>query len=184
MLVLVRMLLALAAAVSVSGTGLALPTLGGKKVDPFRHRGTKAVVFVFTRTDCPISNRYAPEVERLYEKFRGEVDFWLVFVDRAEPAAAIGRHVREYGYRFGAILDRKHELVKLSQATVTPEAAVFAGERLIYRGRIDDRYIAYGKARLVPARHDLEEVLDAVAAGRPVDARTTRAIGCFIEDLE
>jgi hypothetical protein len=184
MLVPVRMLLALVAAASCFGIDLALPTPGGKNVDPFHHRQTKAVVFVFTRTDCPISNRYAPEVERLYEKFKKDVDFWLVFVDRNEPEGAILKHVREYGYQFGAILDRKHELVKLAQATVTPEAAVFAGKQLIYRGRIDDRYAAFGKARRAPAHHDLEEVLDAIAAGRPVKPATTRAIGCFIEDLE
>src|SRR5689334_201117 len=40
----------------------------------------KLIVCLFTRTDCPISNSYAPEVRRMYEKFspRG-VAFYLVY---------------------------------------------------------------------------------------------------------
>jgi hypothetical protein len=74
------------------------------------------------------------------------------------------------------------------QATVTPEAAVFvpgpSGPRLAYRGRIDDRYVDLGQARAAPVTRDLERVLEAIVAGKPVAARTTPAIGCFIPDPE
>jgi hypothetical protein len=41
-------------------------------------------VLVFVRTDCPISNRYAPELRRLQDRFapRG-MAFWLVYPDPA-----------------------------------------------------------------------------------------------------
>ncbi len=162
-----------------------LTTLDGRRVDPLANTGAKAVVLLFTRSDCPISNRYAPEVERLYEQFaaRGFV-FWLVYVDRTESENNIRKHVREFGYRFGALLDRKHELVSLAKPVVTPEAAVYARGQLVYRGRIDNRYVAFGKARQAATEHDLEKVLEEVAAGRTVQPKTTRAIGCFIEDLK
>ena len=45
-------------------------------------------VLVFTTTDCPISNRYAPELERLHRDYgsRG-VAFFLVYPDPAVEAS-------------------------------------------------------------------------------------------------
>jgi hypothetical protein len=71
--------------------------------------------------------------------------------------------------------------------TITPEAAVYisgAGTpRLVYRGRIDDRFVDFGLARPQPSKHDLQEVLDALVAGRAVTPHTTPAVGCVIADL-
>ena len=75
-------------------------------------------------------------------------------------------------------------LVRRAGATITPEAAVFgAAPEPLYLGRIDDRYVDFGKARPEATRHDLEQALDAVLDGRPVPEPRTEAIGCFIADL-
>src|SRR4051812_3883545 len=124
---------------------LTLKDVDGHTVRPVSNDTT---VFIFTRTDCPISNRYAPEVRRIYQEFapRG-VKFWLVYVDPKQSAAAVREHLKEYDYPLTALQDPQHELVKLTHATITPETAVFAGGKLLYRGRIDDRYVAFGKSR-------------------------------------
>ena len=44
-----------------SGTGV---DLAGKPVDPLHANPGKPVVLIFVRTDCPISNRYAPTIQR------------------------------------------------------------------------------------------------------------------------
>ncbi len=171
-----------------SSTQLNLLDLTGRRVEPFQTKDAKAIVFIFIRTDCPISNRYAPEVERLYKKFvaRG-IHFWLVYPDPDESTEAIGRHLKEYNYHPGALRDPQHTLVKMTNVQVTPEAAVFVpdgeGKRMIYRGRIDDRYVAFGRARPAPTRRELEQVLEAIVAGKTVSPRTTTAIGCFIPEL-
>ena len=41
--------------------------LDGRPADPFRLAGSKIVVLLFVRTDCPISNRYAPTIQDLSE---------------------------------------------------------------------------------------------------------------------
>ena len=41
--------------------------LEGRRFDPLEATQSKATVYLFTRSDCPISNRYAPEIHRLYE---------------------------------------------------------------------------------------------------------------------
>ena len=102
---------------------LYLLDLAGQRVDPFSLAGVEAHVFLFTRTDCPISNRYAPEVQRLHGEYadRG-VHFWLVYPDPEEEPDDIRQHLRDYGYTFEALRDVRHTLVERTGATVTPEA--------------------------------------------------------------
>lgn len=140
-------------------------------------------VLVFTTIDCPISNRYAPEINRLAEKFAGKAAFVLVYPVAADTPELIRAHQQKYGYRLDSIRDTSHQLVRKSGVTVTPEVAVMVGDRMVYRGRIDDRYVAFGKDRPQPTQRDLEVVLEAVAAGQPVARRETRAIGCILADL-
>jgi hypothetical protein len=171
-------------AIAAQGAGLTLKDADGRLVRPFDN-ARAGTVFIFTRTDCPISNRYAPEISRLHDAFaRNGIAFWLVYVDPAQTAGAVRRHMAEYGYRMGALLDPRHELVSLTQAEVTPEAVVYCGNRIVYRGRIDDQYAAFGKWRPSATTHDLEDVLTAIAAGRTIQPRTTRATGCFISDVK
>jgi hypothetical protein len=166
-----------------------LTDLLGGRVLPLHGPGPRGTVFVFARTDCPISNRYAPELRRLHERFApAGVAFWLVYPDPGEAVDGIHRHIREFAHPFGALRDPKHNLVRMVRATVTPEVAVFvagpSGPRLVYRGRIDDRYVAFGTERAAPTTRDLEHVLEAIAAGKAVTVRTTRAIGCFLSKPE
>ena len=164
---------------------LRLPDLDGRQVEPLRAKDAKAIVFIFIRTDCPLSNRYAPEVRRLDNKFaKSGVRFWLIYPDPEESADVIRNHIKAYEYRLSVLRDPEHKLVKITGAQVTPEAAVFLpGGRMVYRGRIDDRYVALGKARPAPTTRDLEQVLEAILEGRQITNKTTAAIGCIIPDL-
>ncbi len=168
-----------------SATQLSLLDLTGRAVDPLKATNAKAIVFLFTRIDCPISNRYAPEIRRLHRRFASRgVTFWLIYPDPDESVGMITRHIKEYRYRLGVLRDPRHALVKMAGVQVTPEAAVFVqGGRIVYRGRIDDRYVAFGKTRPAPTTHDLERVLEAIFEEKPVTSKTTAAIGCFIPDL-
>lgn len=181
-------LLAAGAALSGQTTTehLRLTDLGGRSVNPLRATNSKATVFLFVRSDCPISNRYAPEVRRLYEKFAARgVGFWLIYPDPKEAPAAIRRHLGEYEYPIGALRDPSHSLVALTGAKVTPEAAVFVDRgKMVYHGRIDDLYVDFGKARRAPTVHDLEQALEAIFAGKPVREASAPAVGCFISDLK
>ena len=151
-------------------------------IDWLGDRGQKATVLLFTRTDCPIANRYAPEVQALAERYAGRgVEFVLVYPEAGVSEAEFGRHAREYGYRVPVVADPDHRYVRAARAKVTPEAAVFRQGKLVYRGRIDDRYVRWGTPRGEPTRRDLVAALDAVLAGRPVDRKETKTIGCAIE---
>ena len=156
--------------------------LAGNVIDPFRAGDVVARVFIFISVDCPISNRYAPEIRRLHAKFAPrKIAFWLVHADPTDSIAAIRKHAEDYQLTCDLLRDLKHVLVKKSLARVTPEAAVFTSDgRLAYHGRIDDRYVELGQARPEARTHDLEAVLEAMLAGKPVLTNETRAIGCSI----
>jgi hypothetical protein len=158
--------------------------LEGYPVDPLRLApGTRATVLLFVTTDCPISNRYAPEVIRLFRAFAAKgVGFWLIYPNPAETPREIRDHRVSFGYPMQALRDPGHALANVVHATVTPEAVVIAGERIVYRGRIDDRYVNLSAQRPEPTRHDLEDALTALLADRPVPHPTTEAVGCVIAD--
>ena len=160
--------------------------LSGNKVEPLSATKAKAVVLIFTRIDCPISNRYAPVLQELNRKFtqRG-VSFWLVYLDPHQKVEEVRQHIKDFGYHLHVALDPQHILVKIAGVQVTPEVAVFSPHaELLYRGRIDNQYVDFGKARPSPTRNDLELTLDAILSDRPVPRKTTPAVGCYISDLE
>ena len=165
---------------------LRLQDLSGQMVNPLQTTpSTKATVVLFVSVDCPVSNRYAPEVIRLHERFAAQgVAFWIVYPNPAETAATITSHLKDYRYPARALRDPRHEFVKAAGISMTPEAAVFDRDgRMLYRGRIDDRYVSIGLERPQPTRRDLEEVLTAVASGTPVTPRMTQAVGCYVADF-
>ena len=171
-------------------TGFAAPLsevsdLNGKPKDPFA-QPAEVRVFLFVRSDCPITNRYAPELQRLAGEFAArKVAFWLVYPDSAETAQSIEKHVADYHFPGEPLRDPHHELVKLAHASVAPEAAVFdATGRLMYHGRIDDRWVDIGKARPAAQTHDLEDAITAVLTGARVSQPETRAVGCSLADVQ
>jgi len=142
----------------------------------------RAVVLFFVTTDCPLSNGYAPEMNRIEQAYapRG-VLFYAVQGDTTIPDEEVRRHAREYGYRFSALLDPRLVLAHYTGATVTPEAVVLSSEgEVLYLGRIDNKVEDFGKTRVQATEFDLRDALDAILAGRPVPRPRTRAVGCAI----
>jgi AhpC/TSA family len=158
--------------------------LDGNPAYPFRSAAGKPVVLIFVRTDCPISNRYAPLIKKMNGEYGGKVAFWLVYPDPKTDAEKIREHEHEYGFDLPALRDPHHTLVAQGQVRSTPEAAVFdANHRLLYHGRIDNLYQDFGRARAAATTHELEGAIQAALTGRKPPA-SAPAVGCFIADIE
>jgi len=158
--------------------------LSGAPVALFGATDARAIALFFVRTDCPISNRYAPEIRSIVAGYepRG-IRFWLVYPDPTETEPLIRRHLAEYELGVPALRDPDYALVHQSGVTITPEVAVFRPDRtLAYRGRIDDRHVDFGQARPAATVHDLTRALDELLAGDPITTPRTRAVGCDIPD--
>ena len=162
--------------------------LNGQPVTHLAAPGTEAVVLFFVASDCPISNRYLPEIQRLEKKFAAQhVVFWFVYPNVGETSDAVHQHVAAYGAEQHILLDPHHQLVALSHAKVTPESAILVPERggeeplrTVYHGRIDDRYVQIGQERPSATQHDLERAIVDVLHHRSVQPADGPAVGCGI----
>jgi hypothetical protein len=164
----------------------AVADLAGKPVNPLALPASRvATVLVFTTSDCPISNRYAPDIKSLAARFQKQgIVFTLVYPVGTDSPAVIREHLRKFGYSLPVVRDTAQELVKYTGVKVTPEVAVIgAGGAVLYRGRIDDRYIEFGRDRPQPTERTLERALEAIVQGKPVAVRETQAVGCYLADL-
>jgi hypothetical protein len=163
--------------------------LDGRPVTQLAPHGSRAVVLFFAASDCPISNRYIPEIQRLTKQFEPlGVRVWFVYPNPGDNAKVIRAHDQEFAINANTALDTRQTLMQMAHATITPEAAVFVpqggGLHEVYRGRIDDRYLALGTERPQATHHDLEEAIRAVLAGKPVPQPGGPPIGCSIVTLQ
>jgi hypothetical protein len=174
---------ALLATITASGSGAGQTRdIDGLVRDLFRPAGLAGVI-LFVTSDCPISNGYAPEIQRVCEDTRARGgNCTLVYEDVSIDAAAARAHRDAYRYReIPAVIDHGHAIAQRARATVTPQVVVVTPAGVVkYRGRVDDRYIALGKQRRVVTSHDLRDAIDAVIGGRPVPHAETEAVGCLI----
>ncbi|MBD5777960.1 redoxin domain-containing protein [Pelagicoccus sp. NFK12] len=160
--------------------------LDGGEVDVFADAEARALVCFFVEENCPISNRYVPRMKALASDWsQAGVTFYTVYPSMDTTSESVRLHRKEYDLEIPALIDREHVLVSRSQASVTPECSVFArkenGEfELVYHGRIDDQYLAFGKWRRAPLQHDLRDTLIDICQGRPPAFRTEQAVGCYI----
>jgi len=159
--------------------------LQGQPVDHLAPSGSKAVVLFFAASDCPISNRYIPEIERLQRAYGSDgVRFLWVYPNPTDTAAVVRAHDRQFDITADTILDTSQRLTALAHATITPEVAILlpaaSGWREVYRGRIDDRYISLGQERPHAMKHDLELAIRAVVADQHVPPPGGPTVGCSI----
>lgn len=165
---------------------LAIKDVQGASHQPLAAAGQKATVMFFVMSECPIANSYAPEINRIAAAYatRG-VRSYVVYVEDDLSVAAARQHAQDHEFKFPALLDPGHQLVKFARVTVSPEVAVLAPDNtVLYRGRIDDRAAAFGKSRVVPSKRDLRSALDAILDGKPVVTPVTKAVGCYITTNE
>jgi hypothetical protein len=170
------------------GTAAAPPHFAGRGVaqaDPWASAAGKVLVLIFVRTDCPIANRYAPEIMRLSAAHASDAAFWMVYPDQRESSEEIRKHERAYHLALPVLRDPQREWMKRAQVSVTPEAAVFdAKGRLVYHGRIDNWFEDFGRARPAPTTHELADAIAAAVSGHPATLPSVAAVGCYLSDVQ
>src|ERR1017187_7021388 len=154
----------------------------GATLTPPAGAGRKAVLLFFVTVDCPVANSYVPEMNRLREAYaRRGIAFYAVQADPSVAEAAVVRYARDYRYSFPLLLDPAQTLVRHTNATVTPQAAVLSPEgKLLYLGPVDNRVEDFGKQRPRDTEGYLRQVRDAVLRGRAIRAASHKSIGCAI----
>ena len=158
--------------------------LDGRSIEPFAPKG-KASVLLFIQSDCPVSNSYAPEIQRICKAYASRgISCSLAYEDVKIDTAAVRKHMKDFAYTYSGVtatIDGSRALADRARATITPQAVVVDVRGTVrYRGRIDNFYASLGKPRQHVTEHDLTDALDAIVAGKPVPKPETEALGCFI----
>lgn len=161
---------------------LQIRAIDGTVLRPLEPSGL-ANVLLFVSTDCPVSNAYAPELQRICAAYAAKgIACSLVYEDPNVTVGDVRKHLDEYRYRtVGAAIDADGSLAAAVRATVTPQAVVVDRRGTVrYSGRIDNLYEALGRPRRVVTAHDLEDALNAIVDGKTPAVSRTDAVGCYI----
>ena len=140
-----------------------------------------AVVLVFLDTACPVATRYIPALNELHRDVRAHgVSLYGVLSNPDIGWRESAAFVDEFGVEFPVILDSAGDLALRLGPRVTSESfVVSSADRIVYRGRIDDRFASVGELRTRITSHDLRDVVENLARGGRTEPYETEAVGCF-----
>ena len=151
----------------------------------------KALVVVFLCAHCPYVVHVRPELARLQRDYAGKGvaivgitsnDAAQYPQDAPAPTAAMAR---DAGLTFPILHDESQSVARAYSAACTPDFFVFdAARQLVCRGQLDDSRPGRDADR--PEKGtlngaDIRDALDAVLAGKPVDANQKPSVGCNIK---
>ena len=155
-----------------------LPDGDGKEHALNSLKGKNGTVLIFVATKCPVSNAYNDRMEKLAQDYKAKgINVVGINSNVAEGAAEVKSHSAMNKLTFPILKDAGNKIADRLGATVTPEAFFLdAGNKLMYRGRIDN-----AKDVSQVNTNDLRDALDAAVAGKPIAKTTATAFGCTIK---
>lgn len=147
-------------------------------------KGLKGVALVFLGPECPISQRYVPELNRIAApQDTNAISFYGIISAPSMTRTQALAFVKEYAIRFPVLFDNGGRLARWLRPTHVPEAFVIKPDGdIVYRGRIDDGFAAPGKPRAVIQSRELRDALRAVRAGDSPPRAFARPVGCYFEE--
>ena len=140
-----------------------------------------AAALVFLDTACPVATRYIPVLNELHDHAQARgLSLYGVLSNPGIGWRESARFVDDFDVEFPVILDSVGDLALRFGPRVTSEAFVVSfANRIVYRGRIGDRFAAVGRLRTRVTSHDLRDVIEAMAGGGRPEPHETAAVGCF-----
>lgn len=141
-----------------------------------------ALIF-FLGTECPISQYYASIIPDLVSL--SALSPYSVFPNSTDKKEEIDAFMKKYRLTTEVILDKDQFLTRELDVTVTPEVFLLDSiGRIIYSGKIDDKYYSLGRHRYKTQEHYLRDAIKAYEAGIKVEVERVKPIGCFIQRVK
>ncbi len=161
-----------------------LPGVDGKTISLENLKDKKTLVVVFSCNHCPYAQAYEDRIIEIQRDYASK-DVALIAinpnydVDYPEDSFENMKiRAQKKGFNFPYLRDESQEVARAYGAQRTPHVYLFNEKRILaYRGRIDDNWEHPEKVKV----RYLQDALDAVLAGKPVQAPQAEAIGCSIK---
>lgn len=162
--------------------GLLLRDLDGRELMLGEQLDSLNVLYFFA-PECPLSENYCLSANLLQAKTAGRAVKHLVVVPGSYySAGAVDSFRWQFDLQVPIFRDTSWAVSRALAARVTPEVFIFSNnQKLLYRGAIDNWVFALGKKRQRITEFYADTVVMAALQGRPLDAGSTRAIGCTIQ---
>lgn len=143
-------------------------------------QGQQGTALVFLSTECPISNGYVPELNRLHQRFESKgIALIGINSNEGQTARDVAAHARRFDLRFPVLKDERAAVADALGVDTCPTALLIDDrQQVVYHGRIDDRYTRRGGGARDARRADLEIALTELSAGKAISVPITEPIGC------
>lgn len=149
-----------------------------------RNKEQETVVFLFLDTECPMCQKYTLKISAIDSICRlNQISLIGIFTDKNIKKQAIENFKNKYNLKIQTFVDKNLALAKALKASTTPEVFLVdrVGERIAYRGLIDDWFYMLGRSRKEAAEHYLINAINAFLKKQEINIKKTNPIGCLIQ---
>lgn len=164
-----------------------LKNVDGNMVSLADYEEAKGFIVIFTCNSCPVSVANEDRIIALNEKYKDE-GYPVIAINPNNPEISSGDsyelmkvRAAEKGFSFPYLFDDGQEVYPKYGASKTPHVYVLNKEdnelRVRYIGSIDDSARNEGAVKT----KFVENAVDALAKGTPIEIASTKAIGCSIK---
>lgn len=147
--------------------------------------GGKGTLVMFICNHCPFVKHVNPQLVRLAGEYTAKgIGFVAISSNDVEAHPGDGPEqmklqAEQTGYSFPYLYDETQEVAIAYDAACTPDFFVFdKNKKLVYRGRLDG---STPRNNQPLTGKDLQEVLEAVAAGKELPTEQYPSMGCSIK---
>ncbi|HEA29487.1 MAG TPA: thioredoxin family protein [Leeuwenhoekiella sp.] len=171
-----------------TATDFSLKNVNDKMVSMADYEKAKGFIIAFTCNTCPFSRANEDRLIALDQKYKDQ-GYPVIAINpndastnERESFTAMKKRSREKGFTFPYLYEGNKKVHKTYGAIKTPHVYLLSKEsdELIvkYIGAIDD---SSRDARNVDQKF-LENAVDALLAGKPIQVTSTKAIGCSVKN--
>lgn len=139
-------------------------------------------LYIFLLDDCPICIQYSPTLNNLHKEYGGQISFVGYFPNFSSKKEKIELFRGMYSIKFPLFTDYFKTQAKKFNAQVTPEVILFnhTEDKILYQGRIDNKFYKLGRRRNVVTEHNLKDAIYNLLNDIEIDQPFVEPIGCFI----
>ena len=163
-----------------------LKNVDGQYVSLKNYPEAKGFMIIFTCNHCPFAQLYPPRLNALNEKY-GKLGVPLIAISSTDTITyeedaypKMVEKARREGFNFPYLFDGKQKVAQNFNAQKTPHAYVIWKENgqwvVKYSGAIDDNGAEPEKVEI----QYVDNAVVALLAGKPVEEKETKSIGCQI----
>jgi peroxiredoxin len=161
-----------------------MKNVDGSEVSLTDIAGARGTLVVFTCNHCPWAQAWQTRIAEIGNAARKN-GIGVVAINSNDPDAypeddfaPMQERAKMLKFEFPYVVDATSDLARAFGATRTPEAYLFdKSGKLVYHGTVDDNAREPEKVK----QRWLRDAVDAVAAGKAVANRETKAFGCGIK---